>query len=124
MTEEIIIKRKQKFTKALLHAINGMLHFITYERNGRIQFAIACAAILLGFLLNINMKENIVVLFCIAGVFATEMLNTAIEKLCDMLEPAYHPSIKIIKDISAGAVLVIAAASLVAGCFIFLPKLF
>ena len=54
-------------------------------------------------------------------VITLEMMNTAIEKLCDMVQPDKHPEVKIIKDIAAGAVLVAAVCSVIIGAFIFLP---
>jgi diacylglycerol kinase len=52
-----------------------------------------------------------------------EMLNTALEKMCDLVTKDFHPLIKCIKDVSAGAVLVCAAGSLLTGTIIFLPKI-
>jgi diacylglycerol kinase len=61
--------------------------------------------------------------FCIAFVISMEMLNTAIEKLCDVVHKELHPDIKRVKDIAAGAVLVSAIFSLMTGLIIFLPKI-
>jgi diacylglycerol kinase (ATP) len=42
----------------------------------------------------------------------------------DFISTEKHPKIKLIKDLSAAAVLVGAIASLVMGCVIFIPKIF
>jgi diacylglycerol kinase len=52
-----------------------------------------------------------------------EMLNTAIEKLCDVVHKEIHPGIKKVKDIAAGAVLIAAFCSVITGAVIFLPKI-
>ena len=52
-----------------------------------------------------------------------EMINTAIEKLCDVVHLEQHPLIKKVKDIAAGAVLVSAVFSLITAAIIFLPKI-
>jgi diacylglycerol kinase (ATP) len=66
----------------------------------------------------------IAVVFSIAFVWIAEMLNTAIEKSMDFISTQKHPQIKLIKDISAGAVLIATIAAVIVGCIIFIPKLF
>ena len=56
-------------------------------------------------------------------VLGLELLNTAVEHLCDTITKDFHPAIKIIKDASAAAVLIVAAGSVVTGIMIFLPKI-
>jgi diacylglycerol kinase len=51
------------------------------------------------------------------------MFNTVIEKIMDHLSPEYHPAVKWIKDVAAGAVLVAAVIALITGCIIFIPYL-
>lgn len=51
----------------------------------------------------------------VALVLATELLNTALETLCDHLHPQRHEAIKLTKDIAAGAVLVSSLAALLVG---------
>lgn len=40
-------------------------------------------------------------------VLSLEMVNTAIETLCDLVHPEYSEKVKIIKDMAAGAVLIV-----------------
>lgn len=56
-------------------------------------------------------------------VFLSEMLNTAIEFLSDVVSPELHPQIKKVKDVSAAAVLFAALGAVVIGCIVFLPKI-
>ena len=53
-----------------------------------------------------------------------ELLNTALEELCDMLKPTHDPHVAKIKDLAASAVLVASCTALIGGCIIFVPKLF
>ena len=108
--------------KSFGFALNG-IKLCLKEPNFKIHLLLAVLAILLGFLLHISNMEWIVVLICITMVLAFEMLNTAIEHLCDIVSPAFNPVIKIIKDVSAAAVLVVALMAAVCGAVIFLPKL-
>ena len=78
---------------------------------------------LVGFWLNISKLEWILQIFAIGLVLVAESLNTAIEKLCDYVQPEYDHKIGFIKDISAGAVSFAAIIALVIGSIIYLPKL-
>ena len=113
-----------KIIRSFGFAWNGIKDCFLTQANFRIHLLLAVLAILLGILLHISKTEWLFVLLCIAIVLLAEMLNTAIEKLCDVVEKNFHPTIKLIKDISAGAVLVTALVSLITGIIIFLPKLF
>ena len=114
----------KNFLNAVLNAFSGIKHFFLNERNGKIQFAIAVVAIALSVGLRISTNEWLVVLLFIGFVIGLEMLNTAIENLCNMMQKEYHPTIKIIKDVAAAGVLWVSLISIVIGLVIFLPKIF
>jgi diacylglycerol kinase len=119
----IVMNKEQSLGKAFYNAWKGIQHFFLHDRNGRIHLGATIATVLAGFILKVAAMEWVVLLICIAAVIALEMINAAIEKLCDMVHKDYHPAIKIIKDISAGAVLFAAVVSIVIGAIIFLPKI-
>ena len=79
--------------------------------------------ILQGFYFSINKMEWLLVVVCFMTVLVLEMMNTALERICDQITNDFHPKIKIIKDISAGAVLVSAIGSCIIGGIIFIPKI-
>jgi diacylglycerol kinase len=110
------------FLKGFVYAYNGIVVFFRHERNGRIQLLIAVLVVLLGLLFSISLFEWIILLLCIASVISLEMVNSAIEKLCNLVHPKYHPAVKVIKDISAAAVLWFSMISAIIGIIIFLPK--
>ena len=113
-----------KFIQSLQFAIRGIITFLRNETNGQIQLVAAIIVVTLGLVFQIGAMEWLVVVLCITVVLTLEMINTAIEKLCDVVQPDYHPQIKIIKDIAAGAVLIAALGSVIAGAIIFVPKIF
>lgn len=53
--------------------------------------------------------ERIALVGSILAVLATELVNTALEKLCDHLAPELHPKIKVVKDLGSAAVFVMIA---------------
>lgn len=112
-----------KLLKSFAFAFNGFKICFTSEANFKIHMLLAAAAVLLGFMFGISNVEWLAVIFSIAFIAVTEMVNTAIEKLCDVVHKDFHPGIKKVKDIAAGAVLLAAVCSLVTGGIIFLPKM-
>ena len=106
------------------YAFNGIKILIKEEHNARIHLFVACCVLIAGALLKISTREWIAVIFCIGGVIALELINSAIENMADFLTKEKNESIKKIKDLSAGAVLVAAIASAIIGLIIFLPKIF
>jgi len=105
-------------------AFTGIYELFKSEPNARVHFLATICALIAGFFLRISKSEWCVILIVIALVWATEAFNTVIEKLIDHLFPEYHETARIVKDISAGAVLICAMVALVCGLVIFLPKLF
>jgi diacylglycerol kinase (ATP) len=106
------------------YAFNGLKLFFQYDHNGRLHLFAALIAILFSWLLHISKLEWIAILMVITVVMVTEIINAAIEKLADVVSPEYHPKIKIVKDLAAGAVLMTAFLALAVGAMIFIPKLF
>ncbi len=113
----------RKFFKSFVYAFHGMKYFLLHERNGKVQLFIAATAVAASVGLGIAVTEWVAVLLCIAMVLGLEMVNSVVEKLCNTVQKEYHPEIKIIKDISAGAVLWVSIISAVIACIIFIPKI-
>ncbi len=111
------------FLRSFRFAFQGAVQFFSKQRNAKIQTVMGIAAISLGFIVSITPYQWLLVLFCIGLVISLEMINSAIEIFCDMVTTDFHPKIKIIKDVAAGAVLVAAIASLIIGLIIFIPAL-
>jgi diacylglycerol kinase len=105
------------------HAWRGINYMLKTEHNARVHLAAIVIAAVMGIWLRIEPAEWVAIAIVIGVVFVTELLNSAIEKLADMVEPEWNKKIGIIKDYSAGAVLVAAIVSVIAGGVIFLPKI-
>jgi len=109
--------------KSFVYAWKGIVSFFGREPNAQIHLAATVLVLVLSVTLGVNKWEIIAVVFSIAFVWIAEMFNTAIEKAMDFISIKKHPQIKLIKDISAGAVLIASIAAVIVGCLIFLPKL-
>jgi diacylglycerol kinase len=113
----------KKFFKSIVFASQGVKQFFIHERNSKLQIVMGVTAILLGIVVSLSSFQWLLVLLCIGFVISLEMINSAIERYCDLVTTDFHPSIKIIKDVAAGAVLVASIMSLVIGLIIFIPGL-
>lgn len=109
--------------RSFRYAFRGFRTFVKEEHNARIHLVAGVLAVALGFALGISAAEWCVVVLCIGIVFAGECINSAVEAVCDLVSPEYSPFVKKAKDVAACAVLLLAAAALVCGVVIFLPKL-
>lgn len=103
------------------NAWRGVVYVFKHERNARIHLLFAVVVLSLGLIIGLSHGDLAAILFAIIIVFFAEIMNTAIEKTLDIVEPNHHPQVKLIKDMAAGAVLVTAAAAVVIGVVIFAP---
>ncbi len=109
--------------KACSHALAGLDYAYNKEQNLRIEIMAACLALGGGILLRISSFEWCMIIICIALVLSMEIVNTAIERLCNRLHAGYDKEIGVIKDLAAAAVLLVALMSAVCGAIIFVPKI-
>ena len=112
------------FLKSQGYARNGVKLIFRNERNFRIDIVIAVLVVIAGFLFKISHTDWIAISLVISMVFTAEVLNSAIEALCDTVSQDFKVNIKYAKDVSAGAVLVSAIVSVITGGIIFIPYVF
>ena len=108
--------------KSFGFATNG-LRLLLSERNFRIHILAGAILVLFGIYFEISRMEWCTIAITIGMVMTAEAFNSAIEQVCNRITLDQDLQIKKIKDISAGAVLIIAVAALIIGLFIFLPKM-
>ncbi len=114
----------RKHIKSLSYAWAGIAYIFKTQANFRLHLVTAALCIILGAMLNLTPLKWAIGLLCISFVLILEMVNTAFEVVVDHLWREEHPKAKIIKDVSAGFVLVSALTVLVIGLIVFLPALF
>lgn len=119
--KEIELETK-KIVNSFKYAIDGILTSLKCERNMKIHFVVMILVIIAGFIFRISILEWIICIILFAGVISGELFNTAIENLVDIVMPYKHEKAKIVKDVSAGAVLVWAIGAAIIGLIIFVPK--
>ncbi len=113
----------KSFIRSFAYALNGLKNCLLKETNFKIHIFCFLLVITCSWYFKISAIEWICVLLSSALVMSMEMLNTAVEKLCNVVHKEMHPGIKIIKDIAAGAVLLSAIIAAICGAIIFIPKI-
>ena len=113
----------KKLINSFKYAVQGIFTSFKTEKNMKIHILIMLLVIIAGILLKISKLEWIICIILFSIVIAGELFNTAIETVVDMVMPDKNEKAKIAKDISAGAVLVLAIGAAIIGIMIFLPKI-
>ncbi|MDD5680681.1 MAG: diacylglycerol kinase [Candidatus Omnitrophica bacterium] len=109
----------KKFIESCNCAIEGLIYVLKTQRNMRIHFLFSVVILLAAIYLNVGHVDLLIVIFTMAFVLVAEIINTAIEFTVDLTTNTVNPVARIIKDISAGAVLLSACAALVIFYLIF-----
>lgn len=119
--------RKESFLenriKSVGFALRGALLLIRTEASIKIQVVLAVLVTIAGFYFDISNTEWILQVLAISLVIGIEGANTAIEKICDFVHPEFDRRIGFIKDVSAGAVMMVSIGAIIVGLIIYLPKI-
>jgi undecaprenol kinase len=107
--------------KSFYFALTGIKTALQTERNMRIHLLVSIIVIGCSIFFSINKWEWLFVIFAIGGIFSLELMNSAIERVVDLITVEYHPLAKQAKDLAAGAVFIYAVIAVVIGIIIFLP---
>jgi diacylglycerol kinase len=105
------------------YALRGWVEAWRCQPNIRIQAAFVVGITALGLYLGLSMERWAIIVLTYGVVIASELLNSALEALTDLVSPTYHPLARRAKDIAAGAVLLTAVAALIVGLLILGPPL-
>ncbi len=112
---------KHSLAESFRFAISGISHAFGENRNVKIDFFFGVVAIFSGVFLRITKFEMITVLVIIILVISSEMINTSIEEMTDLITTEHRAEAKIAKDVAAGMVFVAALGAAIVGIVIFLP---
>ena len=112
-----ILKHKHSFG----YAWQGLRHAWTDEPNFSIHVVLSAVAILLGILLKISTVEFAIIILVISIGLATELANTAIESVTDLVTKEHRTEAKIAKDVGAGMMLVVSIGAILIAIVIYLP---
>lgn len=111
----------RRFLKSLTHALRGILYTVRNERNFQVE--VAATVFLLGCMvwLPLSRAEESMLILAAVLVLVMELVNTAVERVMDILKPRVHPYARVVKDVTAGGVFVASLGALSVGLLILLP---
>lgn len=104
-------------------ALQGIAELLHSQHNAWIHLCATLLVIATAAASGVYPWEWLALVIAITMVWVAEAFNTALELVCDMASPDFHPLIKKAKDVSAGAVLLSACGAIVIGGIVFLPRL-
>ena len=89
------------------------------ERNFQLEVFALIINLFLIIYFKLNSTDVALILVVCFLVLIAETINTAIEKICDFVEPNFNKKIGLIKDISAGAVILATLLSIIVGVLVY-----
>lgn len=113
----------QKRIQSFKVAFRGLYDLWHTQFHSKIHLLVSILVVLSGMYFHISKTEWLISLICIGWVWSMEAMNTAIEKVVDLVSPEYHEFARMAKDVAAGAVLISAIISAIIGLLIFVPYL-
>lgn len=105
--------------KSVQHALRGILFVFKQGVNFKIMVVAGVGALIASAVFPLEDWQRILIILLVASVLVLEMLNTAVELLSDTLKPRMDPMVKEVKDLMAGAVLILSITAAVVGIHIF-----
>ena len=113
----------RKFIESTNNAIEGILHTARTQRHLRYHFFAAALILIITYILGIDRTDFLIISIAVILVLLSEMMNTAVEYVVDLLSPEFSEQARIAKDIAAGAVFITAFGAVVIGYIVLFPYL-
>lgn len=109
--------------KSFKHAFNGIFHALLNEANFRVQVVILILAMIFGKLYKISNVEWALITISLSLLLASELINTTVEEIMDHFVKHDNQIAKVVKDLTAGFVLINAVGSLIVLYLVFGNKI-
>jgi diacylglycerol kinase (ATP) len=116
-------RRQTSLLQSFNHAFQGLVIAVRHQRNMRVHLILAFAVLVGSIFLNLSRLQLVSIVVAVAFVFITELINSAVETVVDMVTDEFDPRAKAAKDMAAGAVLVAAINALVVAYLVLADRL-
>ena len=116
------MRHLRRIALSFTFAFAGLTYLVRTQSNFWVHLMAALCVVVLAAVLGLRGAELAVLALAIGLVLILEALNTALEALVDLASPDIHPLAKVAKDVSAAAVLLAAATSVVVALAVLLPR--
>ena len=122
------LKKRNITPKTVMQTFTNSLNGIRcYARDGKsiiLYLVGVILEVLFAILFNVSGLEWILIIVMLGIILSVELLNTAIEAVCDAVTKEFNPLIKIAKDCGSGATFVVSTVTVILNLIIFIPKIF
>lgn len=115
--------KHKNILESFLAAFRGIFDVLRIEKNARVILLLGIAAIICGWLLKLSLSELALLTIAVGGAFFAEVFNGVIEVILDIIKPHEDPHVKVLKEITAAAVLIICLSVLIICILLFWPKI-
>lgn len=104
-----------RHAKSFKYAFEGIFHALINEPNFRVQLIIVTLAIVFGKKFGISNTEWGLLAISLGSLLSAEIVNTVVEEVLDHFYPREEENlaVKVIKDLSAGFVLITSVTTLI-----------
>jgi len=113
----------RRFLTSVRYALSGIALAVRKERNMRIHLIATAVVVLLALWIGLRPVEWAVLLALFGLVIGLELVNTAVERVVDLVSPERKPLAKEAKDAAAGGVLAAALFAAAVGLILLGPPL-
>lgn len=107
----------------LKYSVEGLRYFYKYERSAIVYLVAAILGLAGAWMLHMSPMEWLVIILLLVMTLSAELLNTAIEAVCDLVSPEYNPLVKIAKDCGSAATFVLSSVGIGVGLVMYVPKI-
>lgn len=119
--DEIKVRGIKRFKKSFGYSIEGLKYAYKYEQSMFIHLIVTVLVVIVNIIFNVSAFEWLVTFLAIGMVLASELINTAIEAVVDLVTLEIHPLAKIAKDCGSAATFVLAMMAAVIGLIVYIP---
>ncbi|MDP3941618.1 MAG: diacylglycerol kinase family protein [bacterium] len=114
----------EKLKGSFTYAFYGWQFALKNDQNIRIHLLVALLVLAASFYFNLSFLETGILVAMMVLVISCELMNTAVEKMVDLITTEHRMDAKFAKDVSSAMVLTSAVGSVIVGLIIFFPHVF
>jgi diacylglycerol kinase len=119
----MVPKNNENHKISFRNAFEGLCYCLRTQPNFRLMVVIGILVLIASFLLQLSRIEMTIIIAAIFIVMLSELINTAVESITNLVTREWRQDAKIAKDVASGMVLIAVIGSIIVGFLIFGPKL-
>ncbi|NBV77371.1 hypothetical protein EBR66_04370 [bacterium] len=108
----------------VLKAVEALCYAVRSEESIQTRLLVSVTILGIAGYFKVTTSEWVALLFVCGLVLIVEVINTALEELCDKLHPAHDQQIGLVKDLGGAASILAGILAILTLALIFIPKVF